>query len=184
MSEWYAYREGGVELRFHTCTVAKWDGHAAYINGIQRLQGTKAVDFAVLAPDDLVALVELKDFRGHGTENRRRLRGGELAREVAEKARDTLAGMTWACGRDHCTDDIGKITSGFYRRDRDKILVILWLDQDDLAKPAEASALASTIRSCLQPHIQAKVVVTSLRLFQGRLPASISSWLEVRSLPR
>jgi hypothetical protein len=184
MTVWQSFPEQGVELRFAGATVVRWDAHPAFLEGLQRMHGTKAVDFALLAPDDRVVLFELKDFRDHGIENRGRLRGGELAREVADKVRDTLAGMTWACNRPHADAEVTKVTSGFFRRDTSPLLVVLWLDRDDVAQAAEAATLQTAIAAHLRPHIHAKVIVTSLRLRDRALPHRQYGWLEARSLPR
>lgn len=184
MSGWQSFPEQGVELRFDGATVVRWDAHAAFTLGLQRTQTTKAVDFALLSPDDRVVFFELKDFRGHGVANRDRIRGGELALEVAEKVRDTLAGMTWACGRAHADLTVKRVSSGFFRRETKPLLVVLWLDRDDVAQAAEADALRSEIARHLRPHIHAKVIVTSLRLRERALPAPEFAWFDARSLPR
>lgn len=184
MSGWQAFPEQGIELRFLGATVVRWDAHAAFLRGLQRLTTTKAVDFALLAPDERVVLIELKDFRAHRVENRRRLTGGELAREVADKVRDTLAGMTWACGRGHADRDVLKVTSGFYRRDTKPLVVVLWLDRDDVAQAAEASTLQKEIARHLRSYVHAKVVVTSLRLREHALSRVEFGWIEARSLAR
>ena len=60
------------------------------------LAGSKGTDFVGLHPDYGLLLLEVKDFRGHRIENRQRLRSGELAIEVACKARDTIAALVGA----------------------------------------------------------------------------------------
>lgn len=184
MTAWHTFSEGGVEIRFRDSTVVRWDAHPAFLHGLQSVQGTKAVDFAVLTPDGTVALVELKDFRDHETENRGRITGGELAQEVADKVRDSLAGMTWACKRPHSDRDIERVTGGFYRRDTPKLLVILWLDRNDKAGAAEAAILTGEIRKRLRPHIVARVVVTSLKLKDATFQDPQFGWIDAKSLPR
>jgi len=98
-------------LRFDfgsTWEVEKFDEHTVYRDGIERLKepivcghcrtsrdvGTKAVDF-IGRHQDRLYLLEVKDFHGHGVENRKRLRE-QLAIEVALKVRDTLAALVGA----------------------------------------------------------------------------------------
>lgn len=54
----------------------------------------KAVDIVAVDPAaDLLVLLEVKDFRGHGVANRKRITTGELAKEVGQKVLHTLSGL-------------------------------------------------------------------------------------------
>ena len=93
------FPEGALQFSFgESWKVLKWDGHSAFAGGLGKVQHTKAVDFLGLHID-LPWFIEVKDFRSHRIENKKRLTSGELAEEVADKVRDTLAGMAWACNR-------------------------------------------------------------------------------------
>ncbi|HQP38755.1 MAG TPA: hypothetical protein PLI95_26400 [Polyangiaceae bacterium] len=93
------FEEG--ELRFDfdgTWTVSKWDDSNAYRQGIQRLEGTKAVDFVCVRDTpggNQSVFIEVKDFRKEPARNKRRIET-ELPQEVAEKVRDTLSGLAGA----------------------------------------------------------------------------------------
>lgn len=157
--------------------VLKWDAHAAYLDGLQRYQGTRAVDFFGLylgAP----CFIEVKDFRRYRIENKRRLTSGELAEEVACKVRDTLAAMAWAAGR--APLDSGEIITFLHPlvNRADKIPVVLWLEADRPLVPPEASTLAEGIKRELR-WLNTKVVVTC-RAFADEKPIH---GLTVTSLP-
>jgi hypothetical protein len=125
--------------------VVKWDAHAAYTDGLQRFPGTKAVDFLGLFMD-APWFIEVKDFRSHRIENKDRLQSGDLAREVGEKVRDTLAALAWACGRDGLNqNNVHQLLGRLVNRDT-KVPVVLWLEEDRPASPAECSTLAQLIK--------------------------------------
>lgn len=184
-----SFAEGRVTFEFHAKHVIKWDDEPAFIDGLRTMPSTKAVDFVVLALDDRVHLVEVKDFRGHRIENKRRLKDGPgartsagLAAEVAEKVRDTLAGMTWACRRGLTNDRrLEPVVGALYRRDNPRVLVALWLDEDGVAGHAETDALRGAIEQELHPHIPAEVVVTSLALASRN---EALSWVDARPTKR
>lgn len=148
--------EGDLQFAFDDgWNVLKWDAHGAYIDGLQRFSGTKAVDFFGLylgAP----WFIEVKDFRGHRIANKDRLKSGELAREIAEKVRDTIAGMVWACNRAPLdAGQVSKFVEPILDRSA-KLFVVLWLEEDRPADPAAASMLQEKIRrelSWLNPRV-------------------------------
>lgn len=166
--------ESRVRLRFTGEEHIKWDDHPGFRAGVERLQHTKAVDFLVSLIDGRLGLIEVKDFRGHRIENRERIRSHELAREVAAKVRDSLAGSFWASGRENDNGEISRMALRVSRRDTEKPIVVLWLE-DDRADAATASALQQAISSSLRPFLIAKVIVTSSRL--ERETAAPLEWL-------
>ena len=86
-----------LRFRFHDTWVAiKYDDHGDYNERIERLPETKAVDFVAVLDQRSLYFIEAKDFRGHRIENRDRVHDGELAIEVAQKVRDTIAGIVAA----------------------------------------------------------------------------------------
>jgi hypothetical protein len=87
--------EDAIVLEFDTERWLKWDDHAAFTAGLGRLPHTKAVDICADVAGEGAVFIELKDFRAAATQNAPRIRSGELAREVAEKVRDTLAGLLY-----------------------------------------------------------------------------------------
>ncbi|WP_437896510.1 hypothetical protein [Sorangium sp. So ce124] len=161
----FVHDEGKLRFAFDSdWKILKWDDHGAYVGGLQRFQETKAVDFFGLYLDDPY-FIEVKDFRGYRIENKIRLSSGELAREVAYKVRDTVAGMVWAC--DRLPLDRGELR-GFVRRilaRTKKVPVVLWLEEDRPPEPALASALGEAIKRELI-WLNPRVLVTCRSLVQ------------------
>lgn len=88
----------GVQLRFPAgWQVVRWDEADQYRQGVAQVDGTKAVD-VIGHREATLHLVELKNFVGHHIENKKRLTSHELSIEVAQKVRDTVAGVV-AAGR-------------------------------------------------------------------------------------
>ncbi len=88
-------REGKLEFSFdESWTVLKYDDQPEYRNKIEKLDGTKAVDFIGIysTTEPLQYFLEIKDFTGYETENKRRI-NSDLALEFALKVRDTVAGL-------------------------------------------------------------------------------------------
>jgi hypothetical protein len=126
----HSFDEGRLRFTFaEEWRVLKWDEHPAYEEGLRRVTDTKAVDF-IATRGSLVWFLEVKDFRGHAAENKERL-GRSLADEVADKVRDTLASLTWACGREEVDirEDVRPLLRAILRRDPGvRVPVVLWLE--------------------------------------------------------
>jgi hypothetical protein len=75
--------------------VLKYDEETVYLDRIAKLQETKGVDFIGIHASDLY-LIEVKDFRNFRIQTQPRLTSGELAIEVGQKVRDTVAGIVGA----------------------------------------------------------------------------------------
>ncbi|AKT38729.1 hypothetical protein [Chondromyces crocatus] len=143
--------------------ILKWDAHHAYVDGFGRLRETKAIDFFGPYLDSRPWLIEVKDFRASRIENKTRLSSGDLAREVAAKVRDTVAGMVWACDRPLLDDgQLRTFVEPLVAR-AGKVAVVLWLEEDRPASPAAASALAEAIKRELR-WLNPKVVVLNREL--------------------
>lgn len=84
--------EGGLTFTFPDETEAtKYDNWSFYINQFQKnCKGTKAVDLMNLQ-DGVLWLIEVKDYRQHP-----RTKPSDLGEEVAQKVRDSLAGLVAA----------------------------------------------------------------------------------------
>ncbi|MEW6434644.1 MAG: hypothetical protein AB1730_24360 [Myxococcota bacterium] len=171
--------EGSLRFSFGARDVFKWDEHRAFMDGVRRLQKTKAVDFVVALLDDAIALVEVKDFRGYRRENRKRIRTGELAQEVAEKVRDSLSGLFWASRREHDQGEVARAAALVSRRETPRVKVVAWIE-DDRLDAAAASALQAEIQRMVRTFLAAKVVVTSTRL--ETMSTAPLRWIEVVSL--
>lgn len=122
--------EGRLELTFDSppWDARKWDDEPAYRLGIQRLEETKAVDFVALR-EDLLLYLELKDFRRHRIENKLRLRDGDLAKEVALKVRDTIAGIVGARRARQDGDEWAPFARAAAAK-KPSLHVVLWLEED------------------------------------------------------
>jgi hypothetical protein len=165
-----AFTEGALEVEIADVFAwVRWDQAAAYRQGLQKMTGTKAVEAIVVHDDGDALYLEIKDFRRHRIANKRRLTSGELVAEVAAKVRDSLAGLVWSCGRTFAGEDHTRLVQRL--RTATKPLVVLWLEDDVPARPADAATLAAAIRSTLRPWLNARVIVTSTRLeAESRVP--------------
>jgi hypothetical protein len=171
------FDEGRLRFEFASgWSVLKWDEDRAYWEGLQKLGGARAVDFAGVR-DAAVWLIEVKDFRGYRVENKRRIESGELAQEIVEKVRDTIAGLVWACDRQIGDGAARTLAQCLFQRN-EKVRVVLWMEGDTPVSPGFASALAETVKSGLR-WLSPKVLVRSLALqTQPDVPA-----LTVANLP-
>jgi hypothetical protein len=146
--------------------VIKYDEHADYADRIRHLPDTKAVDFAAIYSARTLFLVEVKDFRGHRIENRDRIRVGELADEVGQKVRDTIAGIVAAHHRGNA-----KTWEKFTRcltSTEPPVRVLLWLEDDLPPGPRGrrqngASVMTDALKRQLR-WLTTKVLVTNIAL--------------------
>jgi hypothetical protein len=102
------------------------------------IQPSKAIDFcARTSSPDAVFFIEVKDFRTHHGENRERVDGstGELASEVAQKVRDSIAGIVGAVrtNPDPFWSRIGKACAS----PRVDLFIVLWLELDSYGQTAQ-----------------------------------------------
>jgi hypothetical protein len=156
----------------------KWDREPAYLAGIQRLPGTKAVDF-VGVRQSRPWFIEITDFRSRRIETKHQLTTGQLVDEVVCKVRDTLAGLVWACGRaPHDERMLALLSSALVNR-HEKVPVVVWLEGDRVPDPAQRSTLKREIERRLR-WLNPKVLVTCRSLAEeAPLPG-----ITVTSLPR
>jgi hypothetical protein len=148
--------ESRLEFRFddswlHMC---KWDDSPAFQEGLKKLQTSAAVDFVGLHGSEPY-FIEVKNFRDHRIANKRRLTSGELVAEVADKVRDSLAGLVWAMERRCQTPDLAALVRHVFAA-RSKCKVVLWLEEDPQPRPADRSMLAEAIKRrlrWLEPHV-------------------------------
>lgn len=128
-------------------TVAeKWDDTRTFLGRIRRLSGelrdektggvsslgTKAVDIVGVRNDDLY-LIEVKDFRGHAIETKRR-QPHDLPLLIGCKVRDTIAGLVGA-GRSDVDPALSACANLLLARKR-RVYVIAWIEDPEL-RPAE-----------------------------------------------
>jgi hypothetical protein len=111
----------------------KYDATPAYRNGIERIDDAKAVDIVGAHMGRAAFLIEVKDFRGARIRNRSRV-GRPLAQEVAQKIKDSVAGIVGASRNDE--------PAGFWRHTGELmpnpsrvLMVVLWLDPSSQCTP-------------------------------------------------
>jgi hypothetical protein len=139
--------------------VIKWDDHPAFKNGLCKAGDTKSVDFVGVFID-APWLIEVKNFRQYRIENKERLSSGALAKEVADKVRDSIASMTWACRRTPLDEqELAPFVRSIFGW-KERISVVLWLEEDRVMTPVQASAMAETIKHELK-WLNPKVLIMS-----------------------
>ena len=128
--------EGGLRFTFGDgWLVERYDGHPDYRNGIEKLKhpthggekDTTAIDFIGIVEQSLF-FIEVKDFREHRIETKSRV-GEDLAREVAFKARDTIAGIVGA-SRMSATPGTWAVFVAPLPKQTASVYVVLWLEED------------------------------------------------------
>ncbi|WAS92891.1 hypothetical protein [Nannocystis punicea] len=132
----------------------QWDRHACYTGGLGMHATTAAVDFIGLFGSDPY-FIEVKNFRDYRIENKRRLMSGALADEVANKVRDTIAGLVWAMDRGLDTAPLRSLLGQLFAIKK-KCNVVLWLEEDPQTRPADRTMLAEAIKRRLhwfRPHV-------------------------------
>lgn len=107
--------------------VIQLDDHPSYRNGIEKLDETKAIDFLGVH-DNTLYLVEVKDFRNYRIQNQRRLTDGELAIELGQKVRDSIACIIGSARN----PTHAELFAGFSGKlgGNAVVKVILWLEHD------------------------------------------------------
>ena len=116
--------EGDLTFSFPDhCEAGKYDEWSFYRNQFQSVAGgSKAVDILCLS-DDAAWLIEIKDYRQHP-----RQKLIEIDDEVANKVRDTLAGLAAATANANNPDEQGLARRALQRR---RWRVALHLEQPD-----------------------------------------------------
>jgi hypothetical protein len=149
--------------------VVKYDKHRDYRERIAKLDGTKAVDFVGLqdGEDGVLYWIEVKDFRGYRIQNKDRLSGAGLAQEVAEKVRDSLAGVV-AAYRTSAEPEEWKPFVRALSRKASSVHVLLWLEEDAIRRPPgrrgnDAQVLSQKIKQKLR-WLAARVFVAGQTL--------------------
>lgn len=163
--------EGAVTLELDTddARVIKWDVCPAFVGGVGRLAGTRAVDICADIIGHGAFYIEMKDYRG--------VKVPDIARAVADKVRDTFAGLTWACDRGLGTHHHESLARELLRQ---PLQIILWMDHDR-PEAAGANALGREVKRLLRSYLRAEVIVTSTALEQATQKPL--AWLRARGQP-
>lgn len=86
------FKEGFLDFVFgERWQILKLDEHKDYRLRIGKLESTKAVDFIGILDQKELYLIEVKDLRGDRIANKDRLLKGQLAIEIAQKVKDSVA---------------------------------------------------------------------------------------------
>jgi hypothetical protein len=154
--------------------VEKWDACAVYTGGIGKLsgaltdgsgavrtEGTKAVDFVGVLDGEKLYLIEVKDFRGHRIENKKR-QLAELPLEIGLKARDTLAGLAGAYAKTGGVGWIERYGQVLAER-KHQVHVVAWI-ADDALRPAEPLGKRAAYDSVRRAQIQQKLAWLTARV--------------------
>ncbi len=128
----------------------KYDDTDFYRTKMEKhLPQTKAVDVLAICHKQELLLLEAKNFRGYRIANKKRLSNGELAIEVALKVKDTVAGIMGALrSRISAFETVGKsmITA-------EKLIVVLWLEDDTSRNLSEWKVCLDTINQKIKEHL-------------------------------
>ena len=123
------YQEGLLTFKFpEEYVVSKYDDSQFYQNNFKKLPETKEVDFVIVKNSQQIVLIEVKDFRNSRIENKQRLSSGDLMIEVAQKVRDTLAGL-YVSALTH-KDKLKEIYTTLFYSPLPQIEVVLFLEED------------------------------------------------------
>ena len=126
--------------------VLKLDEHLDYRSRIEKLPGTKAVDFLGVLDNNTIYFVEVKNLRGHRIENKERLQDGLLVEELGQKVRDSLACIIGA-HRVSARHEIWKNFVDILYDKQKSIKVIMWLEQDLPNHPIQQRKVLNNISS-------------------------------------
>jgi len=135
------------------------------------VEGTKACDFLGEYAGATAYFIEVKDFRGFRIQNKKRLSRGELAAEIAQKVRDTLAGVLSGCRRGDDTFRWDQLAIYLTRSERE-LLVVLCLEHDDMKDKVRLGAQAELVRQKLA-WLKPKVRVVSHSIKSHKLPGVV-----------
>lgn len=150
------FNESGFQFSFAApwTHVQQWDKLPSFTEGLGRVQSTRAVDFIGLHGSDFY-FVEVKSFREHRIENKKRVTSGTLAAEIADKVRDTMAGLVWAMERGHDSAALAPLLRQVFVG-TSRCRVVFWLEEDRQPGPADRSVLGEAIKQRLRwlnPHV-------------------------------
>jgi hypothetical protein len=130
------YIEGALRFEFAASwVVQKLDAHPAYRERIQKLSNTKAVDFVGTPDGNQLFFIEVKDFRGHRIENKARLATDELAIEIGEKVRDSVACLVGAHRTAPSGSDEWAKFAALLGNKRKPLKILVWLEEDEPPGP-------------------------------------------------
>jgi hypothetical protein len=149
----------------------KYDESKDYKNLCEAIEDTKAVDFIGILNREVLSLIEVKNFRGYRIENIPR--SSELDLEIAQKVRDTLAGIVGGARNSTHHKEIWKNYLQFLKDENRTLHIVLWLEEDTPPRLSpekskrQAIAKGGTINARLKKRLSwlnAKVIVANHQL--------------------
>jgi hypothetical protein len=157
--------EDQLEFEFEGSTwrAVKWDDEISYRSGLQRANAT-AVDILATQYLSNVCMIEVKDPRGYFIQYRDNNPSEKLAQMVADKVRDTIAGVVYARDR-HPGDHLIVHLRALFQERSSRLLVVFWLEGLEV-QPALATTLTALLEKKLT-WLKPKVIVTSRALWTG-----------------
>lgn len=125
--------------------VIKLDEHRDYRERIEKLTGTKSVDFLGIFDHRELYLIEVKDFRRDRIATKERLSSGDLATELAQKVRDSLACIISANHTSSRPEEWRPYARLLCHTKR-RIKVVLWLEHDLPPHPHARKKMLLSVR--------------------------------------
>jgi hypothetical protein len=136
---------------------------SGYLDISNSIPHTKSVDFLGVFAGSQYYFIEVKDFRGYRIPNKKRLKSGELAEEVARKVKDTLAGIVAGCRSGNTLGPFSDLGKSLVAAESD-VRIVLWLEDDAAANISqwkqELSLQTQLIKEKLR-WLKVKVIVVS-----------------------
>lgn len=146
-------------LEFHFAEgwqVIKYDDEPAYRKMTELMPGMKGIDFLALH-DDVLYFIEVKNFRNASTGEDVRLNSDALVHQVAQKVRDSLAGMIGAYRNAQEPIVWQRFANHVVARER-PVRVVLWLGHrfSTAENKVQQSVLLNQLKKALAwltPHV-------------------------------
>ncbi|RJP35307.1 MAG: hypothetical protein C4547_09660 [Phycisphaerales bacterium] len=157
--------------------VIKYDESVQHTQRMQLLD-SKGVDVVALHPN-LIMFLEIKDFRGRRIENKYKF-GGSLARTVAQKVRDSVAGVVGQVGVDSSPSTWTATAKSLIDR-RANVIVVLFVEQELRESVNRRKARMTVEGGLLKRHLRwlaARSLVVDRDTYCDLLPD-----IQVMSLP-
>lgn len=110
--------------------VLKFDTHTDYTKVKNILPPTNGVDFLGVKLEKVI-FIEVKDFRDHRIENKKRLSDAELMIEVGQKVKGTLACILAGTRNSTNDSEFWKKIAAIIQDLSKEVFVILWLEEDN-----------------------------------------------------
>lgn len=126
------FEESGLHFEFSQehWWVCKYDDHVAHKN--VKIDQHKAVDFVAIYKNSEIFLFEIKSFREHRIENKKRLKNSaeDLTTEIAQKVRDTVAAVIGASR--NATQDAEKwdFLAKLLVNPKKMVKIVAWVEED------------------------------------------------------